>query len=114
MGERLFRQTRPDVAQTPGSHFCAWLFLAPAWWGSLAASPVGTSHFWSDKFTRNIARDMQAQETLLNEGWRVATVWDCELRGKGVSTLINELAACLVSTGSEIELPAPLDVCPLA
>lgn len=39
--------------------------------------------FWREKLTRNVDRDQQTEARLLETGWRVLTVWECALRGRG-------------------------------
>ena len=36
--------------------------------------------FWTGKIGRNIANDLRKQNSLLSSGWRVLTVWECELK----------------------------------
>jgi DNA mismatch endonuclease (patch repair protein) len=43
--------------------------------------PQTRPEFWRDKIGRNRANDAKAQAALLEAGWRVATVWECALRG---------------------------------
>jgi DNA mismatch endonuclease, patch repair protein len=42
--------------------------------------PKSNVEFWRDKIERNIVRDAAAREHLENAGWKVLTVWQCELR----------------------------------
>lgn len=37
--------------------------------------------FWRDKIERNIRRDEVCSELLRAMGWKVVTVWECELKG---------------------------------
>ena len=45
--------------------------------------PATRSDFWRDKFAANVRRDERNTQALLENGWRVATVWECALRAKG-------------------------------
>lgn len=45
-----------------------------------AYTPKSRRYFWSEKFRLNIARDTRASFRLQKLGWRVFTVWECELR----------------------------------
>jgi DNA mismatch endonuclease (patch repair protein) len=48
------------------------------------------------KFDANVARDSAVRKKLLEDGWRVATVWECALRKTGqVSATTDRLAAWL-------------------
>lgn len=45
----------------------------------LAYVPKTRTEFWSSKFRRNVERDAENMLKLRKEGWRVCTVWECEL-----------------------------------
>lgn len=36
--------------------------------------------FWREKFDRNIERDRENERALIDAGWRVLRVWECETR----------------------------------
>lgn len=38
--------------------------------------------FWTTKIDHNRANDRLVLDSLQGSGWRVATVWECALRGK--------------------------------
>ena len=44
--------------------------------------PKSNVEFWKEKIERNIVRDRESTQALLNLGWRVIRVWECELRNK--------------------------------
>lgn len=46
--------------------------------------PSTNSEFWNTKIQRNIERDEQVKRDLEMLGWRVLTVWDCELKNKAI------------------------------
>ena len=45
-----------------------------------AYTPKSRTAFWTHKFTDNIARDRRNEKTLLDLGWRVLIIWECETR----------------------------------
>ncbi|WP_126245905.1 very short patch repair endonuclease [Chitinophaga rhizosphaerae] len=45
--------------------------------------PRSRPEFWNSKIRRNQEVDSEALRKLLENGWRVATIWECSLRGKG-------------------------------
>lgn len=45
--------------------------------------PATRQEFWAGKIAATRLRDIKAHEALLALGWRVLTVWECSLRGKG-------------------------------
>lgn len=52
--------------------------------------PKSNVEFWRKKIERNVERDRQSQEQLRRMGWRVHTIWACDLEG-GTSELIARL-----------------------
>ena len=45
-----------------------------------ASTPKSHRKFWADKFARNVANDRKHGRQLRRLGWRVLTVWECQLR----------------------------------
>lgn len=61
-----------------------------------ATVPATRPEFWRAKFDANTARDSAVRTRLLEDGWRVATVWECALRKpEQVSATTDLLAAWL-------------------
>lgn len=70
-----------------------------------ATVPATRPEFWRAKFEANVVRDGAVRAELLEDGWRVATVWECTLRKPDkVSATTYRLAAWLLagSVGMEI------------
>lgn len=44
--------------------------------------PGTREEFWREKIGRNVANDARSLQELLDAGWRVATVWECALKGR--------------------------------
>ena len=57
--------------------------------------PGTRTEFWSTKIVRNRTNDARAIRALRQTGWRVAVVWECALKGKGMLKP-DQLAARLV------------------
>lgn len=47
---------------------------------SNATMPKTRTDFWTEKFRRTVERDQEKQAQLERAGWRVLTVWECELK----------------------------------
>lgn len=45
-----------------------------------ATIPVQNRRFWEKKLKRNIIRDYEVKRELEDLGWKVLTVWECELK----------------------------------
>lgn len=58
----------------------------------LAYSDRPRSDKWEKKFSDNKARDQRVNEQLLEQGWRVAVIWECATRDLRIfEILIKEL-----------------------
>ncbi len=44
--------------------------------------PESNSEYWKKKIYRNVERDAVNQEKLQERGWKVLTVWECQLKKK--------------------------------
>jgi DNA mismatch endonuclease, patch repair protein len=44
--------------------------------------PSTRTEFWQQKIGRNVANDERAIRLLQEQGWRVAVVWECALKGR--------------------------------
>lgn len=83
-GYRLHWKTsagRPDIVY-PGRKIA--IFVNGCFWHrhegcKKASTPKSNQEFWNAKFERNKARDKRVTEQLESEGWKVVTIWECEL-----------------------------------
>lgn len=68
--------------------------------------PSTRTDFWKGKIQGNRNRDDRAVASLMSQGWRVAVVWECALRGSGVHPehVIRQLAEWLGSKHPRIEV----------
>ena len=44
--------------------------------------PSSNEEYWHKKINRNIERDANNLRTLTEQGWRVITIWECQLKKK--------------------------------
>lgn len=58
-------------------HGCFWHRHAGC---EKATMPKTRVEFWTDKFDRNVMRDQEKERALVDAGWRVLTIWECETR----------------------------------
>ena len=56
-------------------HGCFWHGHAPCMNGRILEGK-----FWQEKMKANQARDMKAAESLEQDGWKILTIWECELK----------------------------------
>ena len=62
--------------------------------------PGTRQEFWRTKIAGNIARDQRNRALLLDAGWRLAEVWECQLKGRErrpAGEVLEELADFLGS-----------------
>ena len=52
--------------------------------------PKSNVDYWSKKFKKNVERDRKKESSLRGIGWRVHTIWECEL-DDGASQLVEIL-----------------------
>ena len=72
----------PDIVMRP--HRLA-IFVHGCFWHRHpgcrhASTPRTNTEFWVRKFERNVERDRRKRDQLIDWGWRVGEVWECELR----------------------------------
>ena len=69
-----------------------------------ATTPKTRTAFWKDKFDTNCARDRRNQTALQALGWRVAVVWECEIR-RDPEAAIGSVDSWLQSNEVFLEVP---------
>lgn len=100
---------RPDVV-LPRYH--AAIFVNGCFWHGhecrLFRLPATRADFWSAKIGSNRIRDAAAHSALTRDGWRVATIWECALRGNEADAraVIGHLVKWLRSRSPLLEIPA--------
>lgn len=76
--------------------------------------PKTRPDFWEQKIARNRAVDAAAATRLSEGGWRVATVWECALKGRArlpLEDVIADLDRWLQSTETSLTIEGALQ-CP--
>lgn len=99
---------RPDIVLP---RWGACIFVHGCFWHrhgcSMTTTPKSNADFWTAKFEANQERDRRAIETLADAGWRVLTIWQCGLTGKGsVETCAAFVMEWLVGTDRVSEFPS--------
>ena len=90
---------KPDIV-LPKYH--AVIFVHGCFWHQhpgcrRATRPASNKEYWGAKLAGNVARDKSSQQALLERGWRVHVVWECET--KDVGRLTDQLVAFLGPAG---------------
>jgi DNA mismatch endonuclease, patch repair protein len=90
---------RPDIVLP--KYRCA-IFVNGCFWHhhkdcKRSKLPTTRREFWSKKIGNNMTRDQRHITELTDDGWRVLTIWECELRDpKTQDQAINKVIAKLV------------------
>ena len=63
--------------------------------------PKQNRDYWTAKVARNVARDSRTAEALAGLGWRVETIWECELKdAAALDARLRVLLAAATPVGS--------------
>lgn len=63
-----------------------------------AALPKSNIDFWRKKIESNTVRDKRVIKELKKAGWKIITIWDCELKNKSkVDKTLNRIVVKLLS-----------------
>ena len=106
---RLHDRTLPGRPDIVLPKFYAVIFVHGCFWHrhegcKFASTPSTRPEFWDAKFEGNKQRDNRNLEELLSLGWRVATVWECAIRSKGPSEIMDELGPWLRSERKRLDV----------
>ena len=58
--------------------------------------PKSNTEFWKDKFNKNVKRDKKKNMQLINFGWRVLVIWECDIKSN-IRDVILEVRQILES-----------------
>lgn len=53
--------------------------------------PSTNKEYWIHKITRNVERDAENQRILSKQGWKVLTIWECQLKKKVAEENLSHL-----------------------
>ena len=92
---RLHRRDMPGKPDLVFPRYEAVVFVHGCFWHHHGCRnsvwPKARRDFWRAKITANIERDGQTELKLKALGWRVFTVWECEIDEKRLSRLVNRM-----------------------
>ena len=73
----------------PVSHGCFWHGHKDC---KYFVVPKTRTEWWLNKINTNIANDTKAVKALKKEGWKIITVWECQLKPANVEKTLQILA----------------------
>lgn len=99
---------RPDIVLP---RWRAAIFVNGCFWHGhdchLFKLPSTRTEFWETKFHVNRSNDVRALEELTRLGWRVATIWECALKGKSrqpLERILADLSGWIKSESQKISI----------
>lgn len=112
-----FRLHRKDLPGSPDLVFAARktaVFVHGCFWHGHdcargARVPKTNSDYWRAKIARNVARDARVRGELEALGWRVETIWECEIKDRAAlqRRLADRLGQETLGVGSDNGPPQP-------
>lgn len=55
----------------------------------IARIPKTRQSFWIEKFAKNRERDARVNDELVGMGWKVVTLWECEIKSSNIDDLLR-------------------------
>lgn len=95
---RLHRKDLPGHPDLVLPRYNAIVFVHGCFWHGhnchLFRLPSARQEFWEEKIGENRTRDQRQHTALLEAGWRVATLWECALKGRTRVPLPEVVTTC--------------------
>lgn len=88
---------RPDIVMPK---YATVIFVHGCYWHAHTCQkgriPASNPMFWKEKFDANRRRDAKNYRALRSMGWRVLTIWECELRSaasreRAIARLVSKI-----------------------
>lgn len=110
---RLHRRDFPGTPDLILPKYRAVIFIHGCFWHGhgchLFVVPKTNRNFWTTKIAGNQRRDAKNSDDLMQIGWRVLTIWECALRGKGkkpIGVIAREMQSWLIGSSETDEIPS--------
>ncbi len=108
---RLHEKLLPGKPDLVFRRFNAVIFVNGCFWHGHDCHhfrmPSSNNAYWSNKIERNKRRDLRNRELLADMNWRILTVWECGMKGKGkleFETLITTIENWLCSENETLDI----------
>ncbi len=63
--------------------------------------PKSNEEFWEKKIMSNVQRDMCNYQLLVQSGWKVITVWECQLKKNNCRETLEQLVSAIRDPSAE-------------
>ncbi|MBX3069093.1 MAG: DNA mismatch endonuclease Vsr [Thermomicrobiales bacterium] len=105
---RLHVRTLPGHPDLVLPKYNAVVFVNGCFWHGhdchLFKWPKSRADWWRSKIERNRANDQRCLDALVTKDWRVATVWECSLKGRqklAIDDVVGMLIEWLVNSADQ-------------
>lgn len=94
---RIHRKDLPGKPDIVLSKYNTVIFVHGCFWHrhkncKRCTTPKSNIEYWKNKFNSNINRDEKNYNDLINNGWKVIIIWECEAKiEKNLDNLIKKL-----------------------
>ena len=59
--------------------------------------PSSNTDYWTAKIEKNVNRDISNERALIELGWHVITIWECQLKSNVLEGNLNELFCSIIA-----------------
>jgi len=108
---RLHSKNIPGKPDLVLKKYNAVIFIHGCFWHRhdchLFKWPSTRKEFWKKKIEGNVERDRKNRKLLQEQGWRIATIWECALKGKtklDPDVFVDRLSEWILSGGDSITI----------
>jgi len=82
------------------------IFIHGCFWHShedckLNRVPKDNQAYWVPKLSRNVSNDKRNENELISQGWKVITVWECNLKKNKIEQTLARVLSTLTSIESK-------------
>ena len=109
-----FRLHRPDLPGRPDivlPRYRTVVFVNGCLWHGhdcrRGRMPATHHEYWTEKIARNAARDERNRQALLDSGWNVIVIWECDM-STGIDSLLRQLRELKSRAAASTKHPAGL------
>lgn len=84
---RLYRKDLPGKPDLVFPKYRVCIFLHGCFWHQhkgckRSARPKTNTDFWNTKLDKNVERDQRIKKQLEKLGWKVVTIWECQIKNQ--------------------------------
>jgi len=93
---RIHNKSIPGCPDISNQKYKIAIFVNGCYWHrhgcEKTTTPKSNTEFWENKFSKNIERDRNNHKLLIDSGWNIEIIWECQVSD---SDLLEKLAESL-------------------